>query len=354
MSSEINAPLTKPSIYYSSGNGIFPGTEGDFKNITGATWVNEMVMTQEVTSKTFTPTLSEWELSRFIKPLFNAFRKRPPPLYIRQGKSNGFHTLHAMESIDKGTVIAEYLGEWQPDSILPSQYRWGPIEGSFYRNFGGMIDDGFPNVGAFHLYGIEEVPLRVIFISLDPICPNEILTVNYGMQHSIKLNMHLEHRQKSMFDFFSKTPLREIFKKIRGQIPCKRSELGWKKSLEFESLVAKLQYLYQTPSALIHLFINDVLKPSEVFGEYDKVDNKLYLLGFLLNQGARQKAIMDSLEIIRAYFCGDRLCDSLVEDLLNQVQITILINIFLKGVLLGEDPKLKYKEALLTTETCRG
>lgn len=117
--------------------------------------------------------------------------------------------------------------------------------------------------------------------------------------------------------------------------------------------MAKLQYLYQTPSALIDLFINDLLKPSEVFGEYDKVDNKLYLLGFLLNQGARQKAIMDSLEIIRAYFCGDRLCDSLVEDLLNQVQISILINIFLKGVLLGEDPKLKYKEALLTTETWR-
>lgn len=253
----------------------------------GAVWVDEMVVAPGAPMPAYHPSQEDLDLMSFLLPLYEEYRKIPPRLKVEGG------ALYAGESIAKGRVVVEYLGAWEPGSKTPSSYRFGPINGQHYRNFAGMAEDGFPNMTPFYLYGVRELPLRVVFVALEEIAEGDILTFNYGPNHSVKLQEHLEYRLDQMVSFFSQISIASCLEKIKELHCQRRSALGWERCLELENLVAKVQYLYQTPSALMHL-----LEDHEVRYFWQKPDYRYYLLGVPFDPNSRERAWMECVDML--------------------------------------------------------
>ncbi len=291
-------------------------------------FIEEMHIPADAEFPAYTPSEEDRDLMAFLLPRYEAYLKKAPKLLIR-GESS--FSLHAEERIEKGSVVVEYLGAWEPHSKTPSSYRFGPINGLNFRNFAAMAEDGFPNMAPFYLYGVGDLPLRVIFVALEEISEGEMLTFNYGPKHSVKLQEHAEYRFSQMAAFFDEHPLPLSLAKIKELHGQKRSALGFEKSLELENFTAKVQYLYQTPSALLALLLQDRLSAREVFYFWQKPDYRYYLLGVPFNPNYREQAWIDCLEMIRNYFEGERLNDRLILSGLETLRLKVVCNALLQG-----------------------
>lgn len=281
---------------YQVQNQIFTGSPEHFFAMTGAEWIDEIKISPHEVLNADYPSKKEEILMDFILPLYRSYQQLPPKLFIRQGTGPGRHTLHALEAIPKGAGIVEYLGEWT-SSTTGSSYRFGPIDGARYRNYGAMADDGFPNMGTFYLYGVDEIPLRVFFIALEDIAAGDMLTINYGLSHSVKTLEHEEYRLDAMRQFFLNNPLDHCLNNMRNLLSEPLPK--WETILKLENLTAKVQYLYQTPSALEQLLFHNVLNKRKCFELYDKIDNRFYLLGYNSPANPRTKEVAALLEALR-------------------------------------------------------
>jgi hypothetical protein len=257
-------------------------------SLTGAEWTTELILPKETAALHYTtPVDSEAELQSFLIPLYHNYLTHPPRL--RVGKSATGYSLYADEPLKKGTVVTEYLGEWSTSS-KGSPYRFG--------NYAAFAEDGFPNLEAFYLYGVDNVPLRILFVALEDLAPGQLLTINYGLNHSIKTIERVEYGLEAMYDFFTQNPLQELVQKIRWAMPQNRMDLGWEEVLAFENRVAKLQYLFHTPSAFSYLFflgrddlVTSTLDPKPFFNFFAKLDNRYQLLSYKMNPTPRQREV---------------------------------------------------------------
>jgi hypothetical protein len=329
-----------PSFFQPNTQTLTPGSPELFKKLTGATWINAMRPGSDILP--IPPIPSELELMRFLKPAYARYLVKAPLLSLHQTQTG--YSVYTQEPIKRGCIVTEYLGQWSQESNKRfSSYRWGPIDALEYRNCGGMVEDGFPNIAAFHLYGIQELPLRILFVALEDIPANEMLVINYGMSHSVKINYHREYRLTSMIDYFFHHSLEDVFKSISG----KRTDMDWNQNLDLENRIAKVQYLYQTPSALMQLLLKNVLSPIEVFRHFDRLDTRLNLLGFPLLPNRRQSEILHTVELLKKYFLGERLYDSFLLELIETIRMRPMIQIFLKNTLEKGSPELYRREAII-------
>jgi hypothetical protein len=92
-------------------------------------------------------------------------------------------------------------------------------------------------------------------------------------------------------------PLAEI-QAIHSQ---KRSLLGFEKCQELENLVAKVQYLYQTPTALLALILQAQLAQEEVIYYWSKPEYRYYLLGAPFNPNPREQEWIERIDFICSY-----------------------------------------------------
>ncbi|MCB1112950.1 MAG: hypothetical protein H7A37_05015 [Chlamydiales bacterium] len=335
-------------FYLQDIHGTRVNSKEKFKEITGADWVAEMKLPTEcILSKMHPSNNAERDLAHLLIPVYNAYHKAPSKVYIREGVCKGRHSVHALETIPKGTIVTEYLGEWSPSNIGPSSYRWGPIDGLYFRNYGGMVEDGFPNTGAFYLYNINGVPLRVLFVALEDIHANHIVTVHYGMNHSVKVFYHDEYRLEEMSQFFHANPLEKIVKRIKQLRIKSPKELGLKNSLELESLTVKLRYLFQTPSALLHLILKGVIRSEEAFQHYRQADFLYFLLGFPFTPNARQREIIRHLKLIDTFFANGCFLLEREKELFISVRQRIFYSVFMEGVNMGGNREKLITEAFL-------
>jgi hypothetical protein len=340
-----------PMFYYQETGNVRLGSGEVFRMLTGAEWTEEMRgEANEDEAVRFVPGRADSEWMRFLIPLYKAYKKNPPKLCIHQGPCKGRHSVHALEPIGKGTVVVEYLGEWAAGSLEHSGYRFGPIEAKRFRNGGGMVEDGFPNLGAFHLYGIGNFPLRVIFVALEDIPAGEIVTIHYGMNHSVKTQYHTEYRIEQLERFFSRNPLEKIVKRIKELRMRTPAELGWGRSLELENLTAKLRYLYQTPSALMHLLLKQILTEDQVFSIFGQAEFRYFMVGYPYQPNPREREVIDYLDLIKTFFSPGRLVDDSASALMGQIRQRIFFSYFLKEVIKGANQDEAREQALLWNE----
>lgn len=339
------------TFYLLDEGGLREGGPDLFYELTGAHFVDAMVFPSDESILYSKEAASgDGYLQRVIEPLYRSFCKKGSKLYLKRGEAIGRHTVHAKESITRGEVVCEYLGKWEPEATQPSSYRWGPIDGRHYRNMGGMIDDGFPNIGAFHLYNVGGVPLRVVFVALDEIPVGEMVTVHYGMNHSVKIFHHQEHQKEKLLLFFKAFSLRGTIKRIKQLQAQDVRSLGFRRLLELESLTAKLRYLYQTPSTLAELLLLGVLDPNEVFALLKEAEVRYFLLRFSLNPRGREGELISALRALEAYFSRDVRDDQGALELIGKVRSRIFFFHFLEWLAKGELRSEALKEASLLDE----
>lgn len=274
-----------------------------FLEATGAEWLEEMAVSsdEELNIPVKVPR-EELPLQRFLLSEYNVYRKRPPPLLLCREEANGEHSLRAGESIGKGRVIAEYLGEWDPHYKSRSPYRWGPIDGKRCRNLAPMAEDAFPTASAFTLYHFDRIPVRVLFVALEEVEGEEMIALHYGMNHSVKLHYRCEYRGEEMLRFFRRNPLEKIVGRIDQLSNKTPRELGWSRYLELENLTVKLRYIYQTPTALLKLLLEGVVEAEFALSLWKNRGRRYTTLGFPLNPNYRESEVMGFLQLVEEGF----------------------------------------------------
>lgn len=260
--------------------------------------------------------------------------------------------MESLDAIERGQIIEEYLGEYVPNQTTNSSYRFGPIDAKHYRNTMAMIEDGFPNVQPFYLFD-GNAPVKILFISTERIEPSSTLLINYGLSHSVKTGKHFEYGFAKMCAFFQEHPLSFCFKRLWFLNSQKRSTLSWDEHLELENLAAKLQYLYQTPSAILLLLLSKVTSSHELFSYFHNTHYQFYLLGYSPTPKTRQIEVSTQITLLMQYFKISNRPDDLALDLSNKVRIRLLISFFIKHYLTSLDPLLYYHETLLLNEADR-
>lgn len=322
---------------YENVEGFHLGSNEHFFMLTKATFTSDVIFHQQSEEKA--PNLGEKELMQFLLPLYRAYLKNPAKLYMKVGSSLGRHSVHALEKIEKGRVIIEYVGEINPANKRSSTYRWGPIDALVYRNLSGLVEDGFPNIAAFHLYNVNGIPIRIIFVALEEIPANAMIAINYGMNHSVKLSHHTEYRLDAMRRFFLKNRLGKVILRIKELRSRSPKDLGWKLSLELENLVAKVRYLYHTPGAMLQLL--DVIDKEEVFYWFDQADFRYFFIDIPTAPNARQMEIISHLNLIRNASSGQ------YSDLLESIRHRIFFRAYLAPIANGDDEATSREEAML-------
>lgn len=301
-----------------------------FKALTGAEWVEEMHIPEGAEFPAYPCNGVERELAAFLHPLYCDYLQQRPPLYIRPGKSN---TLHAGGKIAKGSVVMEYLGAWEPGNKSPSRYRFGPVNGHHYRNFAGIAEDGFPNVAPFYIFEERGLPIRILFVALEEIEEGEMVAFNYGMNHSVKLEEREEYRFEETRAFFLANPLKECLTEMKELNRCQPGEIGWARRLEFENLVAKVQYLYHTPGCLLRLLLQGDLDPQEVFNYWNRAEYRYFLLNVPTVPNPREKEIIHCMEIMQSYFAEERGNEDVILEFAGKTSVALLCNAVLKGII---------------------
>lgn len=327
----------KPLFYYEKDGLLIEGSKELFYSLTNAHFLSEMRITSPLQKAP--QNQNDKQIMPYVIPLYKEYCKSPPLLCIKE-KSLKHFAIHAHEDLQKGQVIVEYLGELSEKPKKLSSYRFGPIDAEHHRNLASLIEDGFPNAAAFYLYDVENVPLRVVFIALENIKAGEMILINYGIYHSVKTEYHEEYRYKEMKEFFTKSSLSDLVQKIKRESFAKRSHLN----LELESLIAKVQYLFQSPTALIHLILDKVLKVEEVFSIFDTLDSRVHYLGYSFTPNLKEEELYEEMLILKRYFLKKEE-DPRILDLLQKVRVRIVIKYFLRH--LSEGKEAFVEEAIL-------
>jgi hypothetical protein len=339
-------------FYFENAEAIQLGSKEQFEQITGAQWIDEIRISPFADQGNYTlRSTSDFQLMQLALPFYHFYKKNPPKLCIRLGLSKGGNSLISLESIGRGSVVAEYLGEWLPNSNVKSSYRWGPIDALYYRNCSSIVEDGFPNLGAFHLYGVGGIPLRIVFVALEEIKVGEMLTIHYGMNHSVKTSYHIEYNLEKMNDYFSKNPLDKIVKRIRDLRVKSPKELGWKRTIELEGLVAKLRYLYQTPGALATLLFEGIIKAKDAFTYYQSAEFKYFLAGFSMEPNSKEREIVSYIDALKNVLFVNQKTDLLAVSLLDEVRHRVFFLAYLPLIVAGKSFEVAHQEAYIWNET---
>lgn len=326
-----------------------PGTKKLFHSLTKATWTDKLILPHSPIEPSDYKTKLDEDLAPLLHPLYKKFLKNKPRLLLHPSYGGGF-SIQSLEVIEVGSVVGEYLGEYKPNVKAPSQYRFGPIDAKEYRNTTAMIEDGFPNVQPFYLFETDDAPLKILFISLEKIEKNTDLLINYGLSHSVKIGHHVEYGFSKMCSFFKEHPLSNCFKRLQFLTNQNRSNLTLNENLELENLAAKLQYLYQTPSAMLLLLLSGEVTAQELFNYFNRLDCRFYLLGYSMTPKPRQIEITNQITLLISYFSKENRPDDIVLELSTTARIRLLVSFFLKNYLLSGNHLLYYNEVLLLTE----
>lgn len=234
------------------------------------------------------PSMGELHVSNWLLPLYSDFCLKPPKLLL---KNKGEElTILTGEPIKKGQVVTEYLGEY---SSQPSPYRFGPLDGLHYRSLAAMVDDGFPNLGAFYLY---HNGLKILFVSIEDIKEGETLLISYGLNHSVKmLENREEFRLQEMFAYFKEHSLSSLVSYLKPLSQTAVQLMEEHTYFEFEAHLNRLQYPFHTPKALSLLLEEGIFDKHEVKTFFNKLDHKLYLLGFPILMNSKQQLVHDQV-----------------------------------------------------------
>jgi hypothetical protein len=255
-------------FFYEENNKIVQGNGTTFCALTGAeTYADEELR--------FSPAImaKQWIESKvednsppwFIKRYENfCLLAREENVYLKKVNDLGWEVF-SRRTIKAEEYIHEYFGEvleekdsqiWY-DKLLTEasgDYSFPPIDASKHRSLVSMVNDGFPNVMCAGANGLKGSELRTILVALEDLPKGTALHFNYGIGHRCKFGVHKEVDLPKAIAYYT-----GIGKK------------GFTLSKWFDQMAQKsvlernrLRYLANTPSLIVYLVVNQVVKIQEV------------------------------------------------------------------------------------------
>lgn len=248
-------------------------TFGDFKRLTGATYLRETHLTPELMFEQWehTPKPHEYPFVENYAREYRNFCLLPPTHQLKKVTCDSGNKpltfspglgLFATDDIFKGILIGEYKGLFSKNS-QPNEYSLADDDGTGvdaqnYRNEFALANDGFPNIVLVPARGIGGLSTRDLFVAADPIERGEQLCWNYGFLPLLKwMRPYVELRPEEMREFISTDDLKYL-------VQCSR-KVG-QRTCSFDEFVIgeKFRYIVQTPSAVFLMIFDKILTPEEV------------------------------------------------------------------------------------------
>lgn len=177
----------------------------------------------------------------------------------------------AAEDIPAGTVVTEFVGEvFSLDPTFSNAltyprdktYVVENLDGAKVRNESAYINHGFPNLCDFSLVPCHGLPLRQVYISLEPIPKGTPICSNYFEASSSSQGTYFtpkEMRPEALEAFLSKN-------KVDAFIPLFQRYIDERLSLPFEELgvMLKLEYVLQMQNLWIPAVLLGLMKAAEM------------------------------------------------------------------------------------------
>lgn len=234
--------LTFPPVYppdqivchVKRGDALQAITALQFKELTGTTYCDHLLATKEkLLKKWITLTI---DVNEDLAAKVDAFYEKPPLLYMEEESGWG---LKAGEVLKPHQILCCYAGELDAD-IPSSPYRLVGIEPVRYGNEASRANDGFPNTKPSsreytrYLETIEEIQ------------PGEGIYFDYMVKHPVKWGRYAFYRLKEMEEYAS----------------------------HYTDDKVKCCYIFNTPSAIIHLALRNLISCEELFQKpFDELSN---------------------------------------------------------------------------------
>ncbi len=181
---------------------------------------------------------------------YESYLKNKPKLFLSHVQGGSGVGVRAGEPIPFAALATIFGSKVVVSSPIPDFHLPAGVPGKKISSYGGMIQDGFPNIVEFPLI-IDGVELRGFIASRD-IQPGEQLFRNYGYTHPIKKECSQLAIEEAIKAFPKRgSPIRILneIKKIDGNGKDPSSQLHYQIS------IAGLKYLVHTPALLLSLIV---------------------------------------------------------------------------------------------------
>jgi len=277
------ADPAQPVFYYRNGQGaVVPGTAEDFQKMVGVPFQAGIVgdratMIQKWRTPSDLQKLSPnmQLLATHIRNQWEKLRGCTPDIYLGKDKQSIGRDVYTLRSFKPGDVIVLYSGRQlstpeagQKDDEKQStpkknlEYQFDDIDGNTEvgRNLGPEICDSFPNCCYFPIYHVDGFEEVQFVVALDRVPKDRRLCVNYGSNHRVKWLAHTELNRNEMVAYFEQNSLAQLFAR---ETQLRKSKNDVKDSAERWSILPKLYYLFETPTALSYLLFSGVLNPKD-------------------------------------------------------------------------------------------
>ena len=203
----------------------------------------------------------------FLAPYY-AFKKHPTKLSVKSvGDTCG---LFAEQSIKKGEIVAEYVGQltsygWDPlyktDAYIWSDYP--SIDAGPFRSAASMANEGFPNTAVTSLRrfetkpGLDGLPNRKLLYALNDIEPGDEIRIDYGSQQDLKWDQNYQN--------FGFEELKEYLKSHSWSRLAEDFQVFDQFSIiDALGILHKVRYILETPTVLPRLAKEGAIKRKDL------------------------------------------------------------------------------------------
>lgn len=251
--------------YKDEAGAVVEGTALKFKEMTGARFVAQSLLTFEGLHREWTGQDDILQTDPISDRIHNIIAKKyesftPKKVYISESKVG--LGVFAEEEIPEGALIVRYSGEKIGDTPEDLRYFVAPdMNGLDYRDFGPMLNDSFPNAELQHII-IDGKRREIVAVALRNIHSGEEIFVNYGdTADFLKGKQHQELNSKEA-EKWAQDPT--LFKPLNIGEDSRENLL----MAQFNA-VARRKYLLSTPTTTLKLLLENTLR----LEDYEKMLN---------------------------------------------------------------------------------
>lgn len=244
---------------------IVGGTVSTFQEMTGAQFVSQM----HVDPGFF---IDEWkdpteisntdrEISASMEDSYFSFLHTPPLLYLDKTEASGCGVFSA-GLIMENTVVIDYLG-WATHGGGNSLYAMKLCDGTKKRNFGPMMNDGFPNCVDMSLCNIKGIPILHAFRAIRPIEQGEQILWNYGQYHPVKIGKYINLAGDNPVKWLQDRAILERYTDLGNWVNENTDNVNF--SVDFRNRIAPFHYLLCTHSFQIISLLKRIITINDLY-----------------------------------------------------------------------------------------
>ncbi len=244
---------------------IVGGSATQFQEMTGAQFVSQMHSDPAFF-------INEWKnpteiaeadlnISASMEKLYLSFLNAPPPLFLDATGASGFGVFSGGE-IPKDAVVIDYLGKATHDGGA-SLYAMTLCDGFEKRNFGPMMNDGFPNSVDMSLCNFKGIPILHVLRAIRPIAQGEQILWNYGHNHPVKVGKYTHLAEEDAIKWLQEKNLLERYKELNNWVRTNTDNVNF--SVIFRNYIAPFHYLLCTPSFQVIVLLKRIITIDELY-----------------------------------------------------------------------------------------